>query len=195
MLDADLAVIYGVSTKRLNEAVKRNIDRFPADFRFQLSEKEWQNLRSQFVTSSEEEENLRSQIATSSSKDQDLQSQNVTTNEEESVAEEILSDLNAVKWGGRRYAPYAFTEHGAVMLSSVLRSERAVRASIQVVRAFVRMRTMLLNQEELAQRLLQLEANVDGNFQVVFDAINELMSAKAEEGQRRMIGFNRGEEE
>ncbi len=185
MLDADLAVIYGVSTSQLNQAVKRNIDRFPADFHFQLSEKEWEDLRSQFVTASEEQENLRSQIATSSSKDEDLQSQSVTAIEEQ---------FEEIKWSMRRNPPYAFTEHGAVMLSSVLRSERAVRASIQVVRAFVRMRSMLLNQEELAQRLLQLEANVDGNFQIVFDAINELMAAKATEGQRRMIGFKREEE-
>lgn len=191
MLDADLAVIYGVSTSRLNQAVKRNIDRFPPDFRFQLSDEEWGALKSHFATSSEADSKLTSQSVTSSEAAQ----QTDATNEEGTVMEEILTDLNTVKWGGRRYAPHAFTEHGAVMLSSILRSERAVRASIQVVRAFVKMRSMLLGQEELSMRLRQLENNVEGNFQVVFDAINELMADKIERSQRRrMIGFNREEE-
>lgn len=182
ILDADLAVIYGVSTKQLNQAVKRNANRFPEDFRFQLTETEWNELKAQLATSGE--------VA-----DEDLGSQTVTSSEQETVAEELMTDLRSVSWGGRRTAPYAFTEHGAVMLSSVLRSERAVNASIEVVRTFIRMRTNLLAQEKIAQRILQLEANVDGNFQIVFEAINELMAAKRDNDQpRRMIGFKREEE-
>lgn len=176
MLDADLAAIYGVTTKQLNQAVKRNEARFPDDFRFQLSKEEWQDLR----------EYLSEDAAKT-----DLKSQTVTSSEDtEEQATEV--ELAKVKWGGRRYPPHAFTEHGAVMLASVLRSERAVQASIQVVRAFVRMRTMLLNQEEFARRLAHLEEAVESNFNIAFDAINELMAER--EQPRRMIGFKREEE-
>ena len=110
MLDADLARIYGVTTKRLNEQVKRNRDRFPEDFAFQLSPQECRILRSQFATSSSAH-------------------------------------------GGRRYRPYVFTEHGALMLASVLNTPVAVHASVRVVRAFVRLREMLGTQKELARKL------------------------------------------
>ena len=135
MLDADLAALYGVSTKRLNEQVRRNKDRFPDDFLFQLSAQETENLRSQFATSSAEH-------------------------------------------GGRRYRPYAFTEHGAVMLASVLNSKIAVEASIQVVRAFVRLRQMLATHKELAAKLAELESRLDAhdeNITAVFEAIRQLM--------------------
>jgi hypothetical protein len=105
ILDSDLAALYGVNVGRLNEAVKRNRDRFPADFMFQLSREEFDSLRSQIATS-----NLRSQIATSS-----------------------------FDWGGRRHPPYAFTEQGVAMISSVLRSKRAVQVNIEIMRAFVRL--------------------------------------------------------
>ena len=128
MLDSDLAGLYGVSTKRLNEQVKRNRDRFPPDFMFQLSVEETENLKSQFATTSAfapaVSSNLRSQNATSSG-----------------------------GYGGRRYRPYAFTEHGAVMLASVLNSKIAVEASIQVVRAFVRLRQVSATHKELAAKL------------------------------------------
>jgi phage regulator Rha-like protein len=111
MLDADLAKIYQVETKRLNEAVKRNIDRFPPEFMFQLTKDEYDNLRSQFVTSKGKYEALRSQIATSKEGK-----------------------------GGRRYLPFAFTEHGVIMLSSVLNSKIATQINIAVVKAFIEMR-------------------------------------------------------
>jgi L-lactate utilization protein LutC len=170
MLDADLAIIYDVSTKQLNQAIKRNQERFPDDFMFRLTDEEWEHLKSQFVTSS--------------------QNIDEATIEGEDKNEVTEADFKKVNWGGRRFAPYAFTEHGAIMLSSILRSERAVSAGIQVVRAFVRMRTMLETQGELSFRLQQLEAVVEGNFNIVFEAINELMAENAQETEeRRMIGF------
>jgi hypothetical protein len=133
MLDADLAVLYGVSVGRLNESVKRNRDRFPADFMFQLTHGEFESLRSQFAIS-----NLKSQIAISSS-----------------------------DWGGRRHPPYAFTEQGVAMLSSVLRSKRAVRVNIEIMRAFVRVRQMLASNAQLARRLDALEKKYDAQFKVL----------------------------
>jgi hypothetical protein len=143
MLDADLAELYGVTTKRLNEQVKRNLGRFPHGFMFRLTKEEAQNLRSQFATSS--------------------------------------------SWGGRRYRPLAFTEHGAVMLASVLNSETAVQASIQVVRAFVRLRQILASHAELAHKLEALEKKYDAQFKAVFDAIRELMRPVSRPS--RQIGF------
>ena len=145
MLDADLAKIYGVTTKRLNEQVKRNLERFPSDFMFQLSEIEWEILRSQIATSSEE-------------------------------------------WGGRRYLPYAFTEHGTVMLASVLDSPIAVNASIQIARAFIQLRQLLSSHIELARKIDLLERNYDAQFRSVFDAIRKLMIPP--ELPRRQIGFH-----
>lgn len=143
MLDSDLADLYGVSTKRLNEQVKRNIERFPADFMLRLTSQESKVLRSQFATSS--------------------------------------------SWGGRRYNPLAFTEHGALMLASLLNSQRAVEVSVFVVRAFVKLREMLASHRDLARRLDDLEKKYDSQFRVVFDAIRELMSPPAP--SRRRIGF------
>jgi phage regulator Rha-like protein len=130
MLDSDLASIYGVETKALNRAVKRNRDRFPKDFVFQLSEDEWKNLRYQIGTSSSgrERQSLRYQIGTSS-----------------------------LGHGGRRSRPYAFTEHGAIMAANVLNSRRAVQMSVFVVRAFLKMRALLGDKRELAQKLASLE--------------------------------------
>jgi hypothetical protein len=143
ILDADLAVLYGVTVKRLLEAVRRNHDRFPVDFMFQLDKQEVANLRSQFATS---------------------------------------------RWGGRRYTPHAFTEQGVAMLSSVLRSERAVRVNIEIMRAFVRLRRILASNVELARKLNELEAKYDTQFKVVFDTIRELMTAPSGSPRRR-IGF------
>jgi len=131
MLDADLATLYEVETRMLVQAVKRNIERFPADFMFQLSKEEFANLRSQTVTSN---------------------------------------------WGGRRYPPYAFTEQGVAMLSSVLRSKRAVQVNIEIMRAFVRLRRMLETNKDLAQKLDALEQKYDERFKIVFDAIRQLMT-------------------
>jgi len=143
ILDADLAVLYGVETKQLIRAIKRNLPRFPDDFMFQLNEEEFENLRFHFGTSSQ--------------------------------------------WGGRRYAPYAFTEQGVAMLSSVLHSRRAIQVNIEIMRAFVRLRRILASHADLARKLDSLEKKYDTQFRVVFDAIRELM--KPPETKKRPIGF------
>ena len=157
MLDSDLAAIYQVTTKRLNEQLRRNRARFPEDFAFQLTPEESSNLRSQFATSS-----LRSQIVTSSSH------------------------------GGRRYRPWVFTEHGALMLASVLNSNVAVQASVRVVRAFVRLREMIAASAELANRLKELEGRMDKNDEAIaqlFAAIRRLLTP-IEPTTKREIGFH-----
>jgi hypothetical protein len=133
LLDEQLATFYGVETRVLIQSVKRNIDRFPDDFMFQLDREEVVALRSQFAAS-----NLRSQIVISS-----LRSQSVT--------------IDSAVHGGRRYPPYAFTEQGVAMLSSVLRSRRAIEVNIQIMRAFVRIRQLLSEHKELAARLEKIE--------------------------------------
>jgi len=143
MLDADLAELYDVETKVLIQAVKRNIDRFPADFMFQLSSDEFKRLRSQIVTSKGR--------------------------------------------GGRRTPPYAFTEQGIAMLSSVLRSKQAVQVNIEIMRTFVELRKMTADHKALARRLNQLEAKYDKQFAVVFDAIRGLMEPPSP--KKRPIGF------
>ncbi len=145
MLDSDLAALYGVTTKRLNEQVRRNLDRFPEDFMFQLT--------------AEEAESLRSQIAT----------------------------LKGGRGQHRKYLPHAFTEHGAVMLASVLNSPIAIEASIRVVRAFVRLRSILAAHKELARRLEALEKETKQNFNVVFKLISQIVAE--EEKPKRKIGF------
>ncbi|MCK4342747.1 MAG: ORF6N domain-containing protein [Phycisphaerae bacterium] len=145
MLSHDLAELYGVETKRLVEAVKRNIDRFPGDFMFQLTGDEHTILRSQFASSKQGR-------------------------------------------GGRRYSPYAFTEQGVAMLSSVLNSPRAIQVNIEIMRAFVRLRQMLASHADLRRKLLALERKYDAQFKVVFDAIRKLMEPAAEKKKRR-IGF------
>jgi hypothetical protein len=168
MLDFDLAELYGVATKTLNQAVKRNLERFPADFMFPLSEEEaLLIMRSQIVTSSgvsaskstEPPPLLRSQIVTSSQKKR-----------------------------RSSHRPYAFTEQGVAMLSSVLRSPRAVQVNIAIMRTFVQLRQMLATHADLARKLAALEAKYDAQFKVVFDAIRELM--REEKPSRREIGFH-----
>jgi len=149
MLDVDLAALYGVETKQLVRAVKRNISRFPDDFMFQLSKDEFENLRRHFGTSSQ--------------------------------------------WGGRRYPPYAFTEQGVAMLSSVLKSRRAVQVNIEIMRTFVRLRRILGSHAELARKLDALEKKYDAQFRVVFDAIRQLMTPSTP--KRRPIGFRPGDPE
>ncbi len=149
MLDADLAELYGVETKMLIRAVKRNLERFPEDFMIQLGAGEFENLRFQFGTSS--------------------------------------------RWGGRRYLPYAFTEQGVAMLSSVLNSERAVKVNIEIMRAFVKLRQMLASNVELSRRLNSLENKYDSQFKAVFDAIRQLMAPS--EPKKKKIGFKREVEE
>jgi hypothetical protein len=144
MLDADLAGLYGVTTKRLNEQVRRNRSRFPEDFMFQLTSTEAASLRSQIATSNKGR-------------------------------------------GGRRYAPYAFTEQGVAMLSTVLNSERAIQVNIEIMRAFVHLRQMLASNAQLARKLNALEKKYDSQFRVVFEAIRELMTPP--EPNKRKIGF------
>jgi len=145
MFDYDLAKLYGVDTKILTRAVRRNIDRFPPDFMFQLSLQEVELLRCQFGTSK-------------------------------------------VGRGGRRHPPMLFTEQGIAMLSSVLRSKQALLVNIEIMRAFVKLRSLISSHTELAEKLLKLEQRYDKQFKVVFDAIRELMQPKTPPKKRR-IGF------
>jgi len=151
MLDDDLAELYQVQTRRLNEQVKRNIDRFPQDFMFQLDEKEWENLKSQNATSS---------------------------------------------WGGRRKLPYAFTEHGVLMLSSVLNSDRAIQVNIQIMRIYSKLRAMLMTNKDILLKLEKLEGRVinhDHDIRVVFGYLKELLNPKTE--PLRKIGFRQKKED
>jgi hypothetical protein len=167
LLDEDLAALYGVTTKRLNEQIRRNPGRFPSDFKFQLTNHEVANLRSQFATSS-------------------------------------LRSLR--HWGGRRYAPLAFTEHGALMAASVLNTRRAIEVSVYVVRAFVRLRAVLATHAALAKKLDEVErktealvvehnalaASTRAQFKEVIEALRAL--TRAPEPKRRPIGFVTPEE-
>jgi hypothetical protein len=153
MLDADLAALYGVPTKALNRAVKRNPGRFPGDFMFQLTKAEAEHLRRRSGTSS-------------------------------SASPRDAAD----GWGGRRYLPYVFTEQGVAMLSSVLRSRRAIRVNVEIMRAFVRLRTMAWSVAELRRQVDGLEQKYDAQFKEVFDAIRELMAPPAA-GEKRRFGF------
>ncbi len=143
MLDSTLAELYGVDTRALVQAVKRNLTRFPSDFMFQLTKAEFDDLRSQSVISS--------------------------------------------AWGGRRTRPYAFTEQGVAMLSSVLRSKRAVEVNVEIMRAFVRLRELVAGHADLVRRLDELEKGYDRQFRAVFDAIRALISEEAK--PRKRIGF------
>ena len=145
MLDRDLAKLYGVSTKAFNQAVKRHAERFPPDFKFQLSKPEALAVlsRSQFVTLKH--------------------GQNI------------------------KYLPYVFTEHGILLLSSVLNSDRAIQVNIEIMRSFVKLRQMLVSNAELSRRLDDLESKYDGQFKIVFDAIRQLMSPR--QTGRKQMGF------
>lgn len=152
MLDRDLATLYGVETRTLNQAVRRNINRFPEDFMFQLTTEEMENWKSQIVISNKEKMGLRKR-------------------------------------------PYAFTENGVAMLSSVLSSERAVEVNIQIMRTFTRLREMILTHKELAHKLAQLERKIgrhDDEIKTIFNAIRQLMVPP--EPKRRKIGFRREHE-
>ena len=137
MIDRDLAELYGVETKVINQAVKRNLERFPEEFRFQLTLEEYDFLRSQFVTSKVEKDRLRSQSVTLNNVKDSLRSQIATSNDREEKKETR---------GGRQYLPYVFTEQGVAMLSAVLRSETAVQVSIRIMNAFVQLRHYVSSQ-------------------------------------------------
>lgn len=163
MLSHDLAALYGVSTKAFNQAVSRNIERFPDDFMFQISREETQALRSQFVTSNAG----------------DSRPQSVTLSEKPGR-------------GGRRYRPFAFTEHGAVMAATILNSPRAIEVSVFVVRAFVRLSRVAADQRQLALRLAELESRVtvhDKALQAVIAQLKALIQPPATEPKKRRIGF------
>ena len=149
MLDFDLAEMYQVETRVLNQSVKRNIKRFPDDFMFQLTKKEWDDMSSQFVMTS--------------------------------AAKRPKTAL-----------PLAFTEHGVTMLSSVLRSDTAIEINIQIVRAFILMRQMVIGYDELRKRIEQLEVETDAQFTEIYQALTELLSKKKESGKpRNPIGFKK----
>lgn len=152
MMDADLAELYGVQTKVLLQAVKRNIVRFPPDFMFQLSKEEAESLRSQFVTS------------------------------------------KTGGRGGRRYLPFVFAEHGVAMLSSVLKSETAIQVNIALVRAFVRMREILMEHRELARKVHEHEKRLDGQDEVIISIVEEMRkrrTALPPAKAKRKIGFGK----
>jgi hypothetical protein len=169
LLDFDLAVLYGVAVKVLNQAVKRNRERFPNDFMFQLTYEEAQLLRSQLLG---------------------LQNRQVTENER---AETNWSQIvtSSQKYRGTKYRPYAFTEEGIAMLSSVLKSKRAIRVNIAIMRAFVQLRAALETNRELATKFAELERRVgkhDEEIEAILDAIRQLMVPP--EKPRREIGFH-----
>ncbi|HET7626006.1 MAG TPA: ORF6N domain-containing protein [Verrucomicrobiae bacterium] len=168
MLDRDLASLYGVEVRILNQAVKRNTERFPEDFTFQLAREESdQVLRSQIVILKEQKSGFSVETSKNS------RSQIVTLKQ---VAH-------------RKYLPFVF-EQGVAMLSSVLRSPRAVQVNIEIMRTFVRLRQWLTSNAELAKRLADLEQKYDKNFKVVFEAIRELMRESARPKRKREIGFH-----
>ncbi len=149
MLDSDLAELYEIETRALNQAVKRNINRFPQDFMFQLNEIEFTNLKSQFVTS---------------------------------------------RWGGTRKLPFAFTEQGVAMLSSVLHSSKAIEVNISIMRAFVYFRQLILSNKELSNKLVAMEEKYNKKFKDVFEALNYLLNKDKqmeEVKERTKIGFKK----
>jgi hypothetical protein len=145
MLDRDLAELYGVETRNLKRQVRRNAERFPEDFMFQLSQEEFENWRCQFGTS------------------------------------------NSADRMGLRYPPYAFTDYGILMLSSVLKSDLAIKVNIQIMRFFIKMREMLFNYKDLQDKVEKMEKKYDKQFQVVFEAIKQLI--KQERQPKKNIGF------
>jgi ORF6N domain len=173
MLDFDLAELYKVETKRLNEQVKRNLERFPKDFMFKLTTKEWEYMRSQIVTISDESTGNWSQFATSSKKHR-----------------------------GKTYLPYAFTEHGVTMLASILRSENAVKMNIAIVRAFITLRQLAIQHKDLATQLGQLQQEMyerfgehDTQLATIYKAIENMLEQKEAEKksweERERIGFKK----
>ena len=166
LLDFDLAALYEVPTKVLNQAVKRNIKRFPKDFMFRLTSEEWQEMRSQFVTTSEEQTSMRSQIVTAS------QSKRNT-----------------------KTTPYAFTEQGVAMLSGILNSDKAIAMNIAIMRAFVEIRKILIQETDLRIQLNEIRERLgehDTQLNAIYDAMENLLDEKAAQKkfeERKKIGF------
>ncbi len=198
MIDRDLAELYGVETKRITEAVKRNIERFPEEFRFQLTSEEYEFLRSQFFTSKEKDESLRSQIVTLNDEKKILRSQFAT----------LKNENEDLRGKHSKYLPYVFTEQGVAMLSAVLHSQTAVQVSIRIMNAFVQLRHYVSSQivktddkAELTEirRLLLLHIDhCDKKFSDQDKKINRIIQVLdnlIEEPQpKRKIGFVSGEE-
>lgn len=171
LLDADLAALYGVAAKALNQAVKRNRERFPEDFCFQLTAKEWTALKDAMVLP-------QAQVPQNQGSDANW-SQFVTSSK---------------RHRGAPYRPYAFTEQGVAMLSSVLRSSRAVEVNIAIMRTFVQLRRLMDSNRGLAIKIEAMEKKYDEQFATVFEAIKNLIAEDEAAKPRRRIGFNRGEE-
>ncbi len=150
MIDRDLAELYGVETRVLNQAVKRNIDRFPADFMFQLNKKETDIWKSQFVMP-----NLKSQIVISK------------------------QNKAGQGWGGRRKPPLVFTEQGVAMLSSVLNSKRAIQVNIEIIRTFTKLRELLMTNKELREKVESMERKYDTKLQAIFEVLKQLLTEEA----------------
>lgn len=181
MFDFDLADMYEVETRVLNQAVKRNIDRFPKDFMFQLTKKEWESLRSQFVMMSSKitEDNNSSQTVMSSTKPHkgNLKSQNVISS-----------------WGGVRKLPFAFTEHGVTMLAAILKSDKAVAMNIAIVRAFIALRQFALNYKELAVQIFELKQTVGNHneqLNQIYEALENLLDDKMDKEIHKKMWSNR----
>ncbi len=186
LLDADLAVIYGVPTKVFNQAVKRNADRFPEDFRFQLTADEWVSLRSQIAASRLEADGTEV-----------LRSQFVTLKAEHSDAQQDAPNRSQIVTGSQkhrdpRYLPYAFTEHGAIMAATVLNSPEAVKMSVYVVRAFIQMREQIAANREILKRLAEIDHSLlkhDKALQVIWSQLQPLLAPPPVPKKPR-IGFH-----
>jgi uncharacterized protein (UPF0147 family) len=180
MLDRDLAMLYGVTTKVLNQSVKRNIRRFPEDFMFQLTKEEVEICsRSQIVILNDEDEvddgeSLRSQFVTS----------NNTAINKTNLKSQIVTSSNR---GGRQYNPYVFTEHGIAMLSSVLNSDRAIQVNIQIIRVFTKLREMIDAYKDLREKIEEMEISNEANFTEIFRIIKLLITEK--EKPKGPMGF------
>ena len=173
LLDADLASLYGVEARALNQSVARNRSRFPDDFMFQLTAEEWTALKAQIAASSAAKGGKSSSTTVSSPPAAGLTSQIVMSNNR----------------GGRRTLPYAFTEQGVAMLSSVLRSQRAVEVNIAIMRTFVQLRRLMDSNRDLARRIEAMETRYDEQFSQVFDAIKQLISEDRTRKTKPRIGF------
>jgi hypothetical protein len=187
MLDADLAMLYGVETGAINRAVKRNVGRFPEDFMFRLTSEDWENLKCQFgISSSSGLKSTRDATRPRAVAMADGREPNSShTVMRSRVAETVTAH------GGRRGLPYAFTEQGVAMLSSVLRSSRAVEVNIAIMRTFVQLRRLMDSNRDLARKIEAMEKKYDEQFAVVFDAIKQLIAEDAERKAqpKRRIGF------
>lgn len=215
MLDFDLAGLYGVETRALNQAVKRNIIRFPGDFMFRLTPEEWDEMmRSQFVTASPQKDpdgaqysddqgNANwSQFVTGSDEIKARETQ-VPDNQSNNMRSQSVIASNTSQFvmtsptRGKTYLPYAFTEHGVTMLASVLRSEKAVKMSIAVVRAFITLKQFVLRQNDMAAQLQQIRDRLgehDTQLNSIYDAIENLLEEKADQKrweERDRIGFKK----